>query len=134
MTFSLYKKECMSFSLYKKGGTKVHKKVMFFILVFAFALGAASVAMAAEEAAAAAGGLPPNVKVAIAIGAGFGISIAAFGGALSQSRGLTSALDGIARNPAASGKIVTPMIIGLAMIESLVIYSLLVSLLLVFKL
>ncbi|MCJ7664166.1 MAG: ATP synthase F0 subunit C [Desulfobacterales bacterium] len=74
------------------------------------------------------------MKVAIALGAGFGISIAAFGGALSQSRGLTSALDGIARNPAASGKIVTPMIIGLAMIESLVIYSLLVSLLLVFKL
>jgi F-type H+-transporting ATPase subunit c len=124
----------MSFALYKKGGTKVHKKVIFFILAFALALGAASVAMAAEEVAAAAEGLPPNVKVAIAIGAGFGISIAAFGGALSQSRGLTSALDGIARNPAASGKIVTPMIIGLAMIESLVIYSLLVSLLLVFKL
>ena len=137
MTFSLYKKECMSFSLYKKGGTKVHKKIMFFIVVCALVLGAAGLALAAEEAAAegaAATGLPPNVKVAIALGAGFGISIAAFGGALSQSRGLTSALDGIARNPGASGKIVTPMIIGLAMIESLVIYSLLVSLLLVFKL
>ena len=133
----LYKKECMSFSLYKKGGTKVHRKVMFFIVVCALVLGAAGWALAAEEAAtqgAPAGGLPANVKVAIAIGAGFGIAIAAFGGALGQSRGLTSALDGIARNPAASGKIVTPMIIGLAMIESLVIYSLLVSLLLVFKL
>jgi len=43
-------------------------------------------------------------------------------------------LDGIARNPGASGKITTPMIIGLAMIESLVIYSLVVSLLLIFKL
>jgi F-type H+-transporting ATPase subunit c len=123
----------MSFSLYKKGGTKVHKKVIFFIVVLALALGAAGVALAAEEAAAAQG-LPPNVKVAIAIGAGFGIAFAAIGGALSQSRALTSALDGIARNPAASGKIVTPMIIGLAMIESLVIYALLVSLLLVFKL
>lgn len=135
MPLSLYKKECMSFSLYKKGGTKVYKKVMFFIVVCAFVLGAAGLALAAEEAKAeGAAGLPPNVKVAIAIGAGFGIAIAAFGGALSQSRGLTSALDGIARNPGASGKIVTPMIIGLAMIESLVIYSLLVSLLLVFKL
>jgi len=136
MTFSLYKKECMSFSLYKKGGMKVYKKIMFFIAVCALVLGAAGLALAAEEATAegAAAGLPPNVKVAIALGAGFGISIAAFGGALSQSRGLTSALDGIARNPGASGKIVTPMIIGLAMIESLVIYSLLVSLLLVFKL
>jgi len=109
----------------------VLKKIVFLILVSAFALGAAGVALAAE---AAAEGLPPNVKMAIAIGAGFGIAIAAFGGALGQSRGIASALDGIARNPAASGKIVTPMIIGLAMIESLVIYSLLVSLLLVFKL
>ncbi len=137
MTFSPHKKECMSFSLYKKGGTKVYRKVMFFIVVCVLALGAAGWALAAEEAAAQgapAGGLPANVKVAIAIGAGFGIAIAAFGGALGQSRGLTSALDGIARNPAASGKIVTPMIIGLAMIESLVIYSLVVSLLLFFKL
>jgi len=110
----------------------VFKKITFFLLVFGFALAAAGVALAAEEAAAE--GLPPNVKMAIAIGAGFGIAIAAFGGAIGQSRGIASALDGIARNPAASGKIVTPMIIGLAMIESLVIYALLVSLLLVFKL
>jgi F-type H+-transporting ATPase subunit c len=48
--------------------------------------------------------------------------------------GIASALNGIARNPGASGKVVTPMIIGLAMIESLVIYSLVVSLLLIFKL
>ena len=108
------------------------KKIAFLIFVSTFALGAAAVALAAEEAVAE--GLPAEVKMAIAIGAGFGIAIAAFGGALGQGRGIAAALDGIARNPAASGKIVTPMIIGLAMIESLVIYSLLVSLLLVFKL
>jgi F-type H+-transporting ATPase subunit c len=108
------------------------KKALFLLFIVAVALGGASVTLAAEEAAEA--GLPPNVKMAIAIGAGFGIAIAAFGGALGQGRGIASALDGIARNPAASGKIITPMIIGLAMIESLVIYSLLVSLLLVFKL
>jgi F-type H+-transporting ATPase subunit c len=112
----------------------VYRKIIFVILVFAFVLGAAGLALAAEGEGAAAAGLPPNVKVAIAIGAGFGIAIAAFGGALGQSKGIAAALDGIARNPAASGKIVTPMIIGLAMIESLVIYSLLVSLLLVLKL
>jgi len=108
------------------------KKALFLIFMVAITLGAASVTLAAEEAVAE--GLPPNVKMAIAIGAGFGIALAAFGGALGQGRGIASALDGIARNPAASGKIITPMIIGLAMIESLVIYSLLVSLLLVFKL
>ncbi|MCX8110406.1 MAG: ATP synthase F0 subunit C [Syntrophorhabdaceae bacterium] len=88
------------------------------------------VAMAAEEAK----GLDPAVKQMVALAAGFGVAIAAFGGALGQAKGIASALDGIARNPGASGKIVTPMIIGLAMIESLVIYSLVVSLLLIFKL
>jgi len=115
----------------------VHKKVIFFILVFALVLGAAGVALAAEEAkaeGAAAVGLPPNVKVAIALAAGFGIAIAAFGGALSQSRGIVAALEGIARNPAASGKITTPMIVGLALIESLVIYALVISFLLWSKL
>jgi F-type H+-transporting ATPase subunit c len=137
MTFSQYKKECVSFSLYKKGGTKVYKKVIFFITVFALVLGAAGWALAAEEAAAPAApaaGLPANVKVAIALGAGFGIAIAAFGGALGQSRGIVAALEGIARNPAAAGKIVTPMIIGLALIESLVIYTLVISFLLWSKL
>lgn len=88
------------------------------------------IAMAAEEAK----GLDPQVKQMIALAAGFGIALAAFGGALGQAKGIVAALDGIARNPGAQGKIVTPMIIGLAMIESLVIYSLVVSLLLIFKL
>ncbi len=90
----------------------------------------AGIAMAAEPAA----GLDSQVKQMVALAAGFGIAIAAFGGAIGQARSIASALDGIARNPGASGKIVTPMIIGLAMIESLVIYSLVVSLLLIFKL
>ena len=89
------------------------------------------VAFAAE---AAATGLDSGVKQMVALAAGLGLAIAAFGGALGQGRGVASAVEGIARNPGASGKIVTPMIIGLAMIESLVIYSLVVSLLLIFKL
>ena len=66
----------------------------------------------------------------VALGAGFAIGVAAFGGSLAQGRSIASALDGIARNPGASGKITTPMIIGLAMIESLVIYALLIAFLL----
>ena len=60
----------------------------------------------------------------------FGLAFAAIGGAFSQSRGLRSALEGIARNPGASGPITTAMIIGLALIESLVIYVLVVCLIL----
>jgi len=69
----------------------------------------------------------------IAIAAGFGIALAAFGGALSQGRTASTALDGIARNPGAADKLFTPMILGLALIESLVIYSLIISILLLGK-
>jgi F-type H+-transporting ATPase subunit c len=121
-----------------KGGGKVVKRTAVCILiVFALSVGAVGWALAQEATtaeAAAAEGLPASVKVAIALGAGLGIAIAAFGGALGQARGLAAALDGMARNPAASGKMFGPMIIGLAMIESLVIYSLLISLMLVGKL
>ena len=66
----------------------------------------------------------------IAIAAGLGLGVAAFGGALGQGRTAAAALTGIARNPNAAGKLFTPMILGLALIESLVIYSLLIALLL----
>jgi len=66
----------------------------------------------------------------IAIAAGFAIGLAAFGGAIAQGKAIASALEGIARNPGAAGKITTPMIIGLALIESLVIYALLIAFLL----
>ena len=86
----------------------------------------------AEEAAAGAENLA--LRGLLALSAGFAIAIAAAFGALGQSKGLAAALEGIARNPAASGKLVTPMIIGLAMIESLVIYALVISLMIVLKL
>lgn len=63
----------------------------------------------------------------IAIAAGFGIAIAAFGGSLGQGRTASTALDAIARNPGAADKVFTPMILGLALIESLVIYALIIS-------
>ncbi len=69
----------------------------------------------------------------LGLAAGLGIGIAAFGGGLGQGKAAAAALDGIARNPGASDKIFTPMILGLALIESLVIYSLLISFLLYFK-
>jgi F-type H+-transporting ATPase subunit c len=91
-----------------------------------------AIALAAEGAPAA--GLDSTVKAAAAIAAGIGLGIAAFGGALGQGKGVAAALDGIARNPGASGKIFAPMIIGLALIESLVIYVFVVAMMLVGKL
>ena len=72
----------------------------------------------------------PSLKPALALAAGFGIAIAAFGGALGQGRAAASALEGISRNPGAAGKVQTPMIIALALIESLVIYALVIAFLL----
>ncbi|MGE4232117.1 MAG: ATP synthase F0 subunit C [Bacteriovoracia bacterium] len=61
------------------------------------------------------------------LAAGLAIGIAAFGGALGQGKAAAAALDGIARNPSASGKIFVPMIIGLALIESLVLYAFVIA-------
>ena len=58
------------------------------------------------------------------------LGIAALGGALAQGRASAAALEGIARNPAAADKLFTPMIIGLALIESLVIYAFVIAFLL----
>jgi len=69
----------------------------------------------------------------ISLGAGLGIGLAALGGGIGQGRAAAGALEGIARNPGAAGQIRGPMILGLALIESLVIYALLIALLLVLK-
>ena len=63
----------------------------------------------------------------VAIGAALAIGLAALGGGLGQGRAAAAALDGISRNPQASGKIFVPMILGLALIESLVIYGLIIA-------
>jgi F-type H+-transporting ATPase subunit c len=61
------------------------------------------------------------------IGAAFAIGMAAAFGSLGQGRGLSSACEAIGRNPGAVGPIRITMIIGLALIESLVIYALVVA-------
>ncbi len=61
------------------------------------------------------------------IGAAFVLGIAAAAGAMGQSRAIVAACEGIARNPGAAGAIRLAMIIGLALIESLVIYALLIA-------
>jgi len=64
-----------------------------------------------------------------AIAAGVGFAIAVFGGAVGQSRIGAAACEGAARNPGAAAKIQTMMILGLALIESLVLFALIVVLL-----
>ena len=65
--------------------------------------------------------------------AGSGITIAAALCAIAQSMGLKAAVEGIARNPESSGKVTVAMIIGLALIESLCIYTLVIAFMLLGK-
>ncbi|HVW28833.1 MAG TPA: ATP synthase F0 subunit C [Polyangiaceae bacterium] len=74
-----------------------------------------------------------NVQAAAALGAGLAIALAALGGALGQGRAAAAALEGISRNPGAAPRIQTPMILGLALIESLVLFAFAVSFLLYSK-
>lgn len=78
----------------------------------------------AEEAASVATGGGVGLT---ALAAGLGLSLAVIGGALSQGKICASAMEGIARNPNAQEKMFVSMIIGLVLIESLVIYMLVVA-------
>ncbi|MFA5352657.1 MAG: ATP synthase F0 subunit C [Thermodesulfovibrionales bacterium] len=84
----------------------------------------------AEEAAAVAGA--DDAKLAYygmaTLGCAIGIGLAALGTGIGMGHGLRGATEGVARNPGVSGKIMTTLIIGLAMIESLAIYALVVVL------
>lgn len=62
------------------------------------------------------------------------LAIPAAFGALGQAKAASSALEGIARNPGAADKMFTPMLLALALIESLVIYGLVISIMLYLKL
>ena len=85
----------------------------------------------AQEAAAGPAN-PTEVAKWSIITAGFALAIAAAFGALGQSKGLSAAAEAIARNPSASNDVRFALILGLVLIESLVIYVLLISLILFF--
>jgi len=70
----------------------------------------------------------------LAFGVTLGLPIAVIFASTAQGKATSTALEGIARQPEATSQIQTAMIIGLALIESLVIYSLLMFFLLMGKL
>jgi len=109
----------------------VVKKVLIVMSALFLVMFAAGAPAYAQEAATA-----PNANVEVIrwsiITGGFALAIAAAFGALSQARGLSAAAEGIARNPSAANEIRGALILGLVLIESLVIYVLLISLILFF--
>jgi F-type H+-transporting ATPase subunit c len=74
-----------------------------------------------------AGANANDVKMWAAAGAGIAIGLGVLGGGLGQGRAAAAALEGISRNPGAAPRIQTPMILGLALIESLVLLSFVIA-------
>jgi F-type H+-transporting ATPase subunit c len=99
------------------------KSITLTLIALALVLMLSPFALAEELGEEATGAMPLAI-----MGAALGIGLAALGTGIGQGIGLSKACEGVARNPGASGKIMTILIIGLAMIESLAIYALLVSL------
>jgi len=77
------------------------------------------------QTAGGAGG--SNVNGLLAVAAGLGIGIAAFGVALGQGRATAAAMESIGRNPNSADRIFVPMIIGLALMEALCLYALVIA-------
>ena len=92
----------------------------------------AGAALAQEHGAEAAAAGAGAGRAMGLLAAGFGIAIASALGAMAQARTASSALEGISRNPGAADKMFVPMILGLVLIESLVIYTLVVSIIMLF--
>ena len=82
------------------------------LVMFALVMLASSVAFAAEGTS--------DMRY---IGVAFGIGAAVLGGALGQAKVAAAALESIGRNPSAAGALQTPMILGLAFVESLVLFA-----------
>ena len=110
------------------------KQISVVLLVLSLVMLLAPVVFAEEAATAVASPADAKLKYygMAALACGVAIGFAALGTGIGQGIGLKGATEGVARNPGASGKITTTMIIGLAMIESLAIYALVVALILLF--
>jgi len=82
---------------------------------------------AATEDAAAAGAVSGK-----AMGAAIAIGLAALGGTIGMGMAIAKSNEGVARQPEASGKIQTQLMLGLVFIETAIIYALIVAILIVF--
>jgi F-type H+-transporting ATPase subunit c len=95
------------------------KHVMMFVVLMLMAVSA----FAQEPTGGVA---PTGVRWGV-VSAAFVLGIAAAAGAIGQGRAIAASVEGIARNPSAAPAIRLAMIIGLALIESLVIYALVIA-------
>jgi F-type H+-transporting ATPase subunit c len=97
------------------------RKVTWFLMAVTAAL-----VLAPATFAQAAGAAAAKTTNWVAFAAALALGVAAAGGGLGQGRATAAACESTARNPGASGPIRTVFIIGVALIESLVLYVLVI--------
>src|SRR5262245_36914719 len=95
------------------------------VVLCALALVVLAVPALAQEAGGAAAAAPSGVKWGV-IGAAFLLGVAAAAGATAQGRATSAAAEGMSRNPGAAKDIRGMTLLGLVLIESLVLYALLI--------
>ncbi len=104
---------------------KVNKKAVMYVLLFLLLLCLAffpELVLAAEDAAENV----PNPPIS-KFGAGLAMGLAVLGGGLGQGKAISSALDATGRNPSASGSLRITLVLGLAFVESLVIFTFVIA-------
>ena len=112
------------------------KSFIYVLLAMVMVIVTAPFVFAAPEAAAAPGGVVDYTKAIIIgcsiIGAGLAIAFGTIGTGNGMGAGLNGATNAVGRNPEAQGKILLTMMVGLAMIESLAIYALVIALIMLY--
>ena len=113
------------------------KSLVYSILAMVLVIVSAPFVFAAPEAAAAAPAGVVDYTKAIIVGisllvAGLAIAFGSLGTGLGMGNGLNGATNAVGRNPEAQGKILITMMVGLAMIESLAIYALVIALIVLY--
>jgi F-type H+-transporting ATPase subunit c len=101
------------------------KKPGAFLAALFVTLMVTGVAMAADAA-----GDDSQTKAAIAIAAGLGVAVAAFGAALGQGRVGAAAMESIGRNPNSADRLFLPLVLTLALLEALALYGFVIAILL----
>jgi F-type H+-transporting ATPase subunit c len=103
------------------------------MMSFALVLVLAPLAMAAEAASPGAVDYTKATVVGLSLlAAGLAIGLGTIGTGIGMGQGLSGATSAVGRNPEAQGKIMLTMMVGLAMIESLAIYALVIALIIIY--
>ena len=112
------------------------KSLIYSVLAIVLVIVSAPFVFAAPEAAQAATGAVDYTKAIVVgcalLGAGIAIGVGAVGAGLGLGQATSGASNAVGRNPEAQGKVMLTMMVGMAMTESVAIYALVISLVMLF--